>query len=365
MKLTAQVKLVVTPEQASALKKTMADANACCNRLSKWAWENQTFGQYALHKARYATERAASGLTAQVVVRCNGKVADAYKLDKQTHKQTQRVFRPDGAIAYDNRILRWYVDRGHVSIWAVGGRLSLPFTCGDYQRALLAFQQGESDLAYYDGAFYLLTTCNLPDLPLVETKGILGVDLGIVQLATDSEGHSYSGEAVKACRRRAKRIRALLQSKGTKNAKRHLQRIRRRTANYQRWVNHNISKQLVQNALFSRKALALEDLKGIRERASAFSREMKWQMGNWAFAQLGGFIAYKAKRTGLPVVFVDPRNTSRTCYACGHCDKANRISQSHFLCLKCGRDANADLNAALNIAARATVRAPIDAPVFG
>lgn len=338
MKLTAQVKLVVTPEQADALKKTMAEANACCNRLSEWAWNNQVFGQYALHKNRYAIERAASGLTAQVVVRCNGKVADAYKLDKKT----QRSFRPDGAIAYDDRILRWYVERGQVSLWAVGGRLALPFACGDYQRSLLAFQQGESDLAYHNGAFYLLTTCNLPDPPLVETDGVLGVDLGIVQLATDSEGRAYSGEPIKAVRRRAKRIRALLQSKGTKNAKKHLRRMRQRTSNYQRWVNHNISKQLVQKALSSRKALALEDLKGIRGRASAYSREMKWQMGNWDFAQLGSFVSYKAKQAGIAVHSVDPRNTSRTCHVCGYCDKANRKSQAHFHCLSCGRDINAD-----------------------
>lgn len=339
----------------------MAQANACCNRLSEWAWANRTFGQYALHKARYAHERAASGLTAQVVVRCNGKVADAYKLDKRT----QRVFRPDGAIAYDDRILRWYVDRGQVSIWAVGGRLALPFVCGEYQRNLIAFQQGESDLAFHGGDFYLLTTCNLPDPPLMETDGVLGVDLGIVNLATDSEGRAYSGDAVRACRRRAKRVRALLQSKGTKNAKRHLQRMRRRTANYQRWVNHNISKHIVQNALSSRKALALEDLKNIRQRASAFSREMRWQMGNWAFAQLGSFVSYKAKMAGITINFVDPRNTSRTCHACGHCAKENRRSQSRFVCLSCGREFNADWNASLNIAARAAVNGPIDAPVFG
>ena len=379
LKLTAQVKLVVTAEQADALKKTMAEANACCNRLSAWAWENQTFGQYALHKARYAVERAASGLTAQVVVRCNGKVADAYKKVADAYKKvadaykldkkTQRVFRPDGAIAYDDRILRWYIERGQVSIWAVGGRLALPFVCGDYQRGLLAFQQGESDLACHGGNFYLLTTCNLPDPPLVETDGVLGVDLGIVNLATDSAGRSYSGASVKSCRRRAKRIRALLQSRGTKNARKHLRRIRRRTANYQRHVNHCISKHLVQNALLSRKALALEDLSGIRERAPAFSRDMKcmkWQMGNWAFNQLGQFVVYKAKMAGLPVTLVDPRNTSRTCSACGHCEKANRKSQSQFLCLHCGFQANADANASANIArkaleARAAVNGPIDA----
>lgn len=247
----------------------------------------------------------------------------------------------------------------------MAGRLRLPFVCGDYQRGLLAFQQGESDLAFVNGSFYLLTTCNLTDPPLVETDGVLGVDLGLISLATDSEGRSYSGEAVKACRRRARRIRSLLQSKGTKNAKRHLRRMGRRTADYQKWVNHNVSKQLVYNALSSRKALAMENLQGIRDRGNGFSREMRWQLGNWAFLQLGTFVAYKAKQAGLPVTFVDPRNTSRTCHACGHCAKENRKSQSVFQCLSCGLCVNADVNAAINIGVRGEVSRPIDAPACG
>ena len=181
MKLTAQVKLVVTNEQADSLKRTMQAANAVCDSLSAWAWANQTFGQYPMHKAQYAIQRAESGLTAQVVVRAIGKVADAYKLDKKS----QRAFQPTGAIAFDDRILNWYVEREQVSIWSVDGRLKLPFVCGDYQRGLLAFRQGEADLALVDGDFYLMATVTIPDPPLIVTEGVLGVDLGIVQIATE------------------------------------------------------------------------------------------------------------------------------------------------------------------------------------
>ena len=80
---------------------------------------------------------------------------------------------------------------------------------------------------------------------------------------------------------------------------------------------------------------------------------MRWLMGNWAFDQLKQFLVYKAEAAGVFVAFVDPRNTSRTCHACGHCAKENRKSQAKFLCLQCGLDMNADKNAALNIKARA------------
>ncbi len=83
-----------------------------------------------------------------------------------------------------------------------------------------------------------------------------------------------------------KRIRALLLSKGTKSAKRHLRCIRRRQSRYVRHTNHVISKQIVQCASALQKTLALEDLSGIRERANGFGREMRWLLGNWAFDQL-------------------------------------------------------------------------------
>jgi putative transposase len=79
----------------------------------------------------------------------------------------------------------------------------------------------------------------------------------------------------------------------------------------------------------------------------------------WAFFQLRTFIGYKAKLDGIPVKIVDPRNTSRTCHECGHCEKLNRRSQSVFLCRRCGHSAHADLNAALNISvAGAKVSSP-------
>ena len=88
---------------------------------------------------------------------------------------------------------------------------------------------------------------------------------------------------------------------------------------------------------------------------------MRWQLGNWAFYQLAQFVCYKARRAGVPVVFIDPRNTSRTCSRCGHCDRANRKSQSQFLCLSCGLTMNADVNAAVNIAGHgATITRPMD-----
>ncbi len=193
MKLTAQVKLCPTPEQAKALKATMEQANRACNHISAWAWENKTFGQYHIHRGIYHEAKTLFGLTAQVVVRCIAKVADAYKMDRKK----KRILRPHGSISYDDRILRWYVDRGEVSIWADGKRIRVPFVCGDRQRKLLAFRQGESDLVFFGGNFFLLATCNVVDPSPSDAKDFLGVDLGIANIATDSTGETFSGGTVK------------------------------------------------------------------------------------------------------------------------------------------------------------------------
>ncbi|GHD30699.1 transposase [Nocardiopsis kunsanensis] len=73
---------------------------------------------------------------------------------------------------------------------------------------------------------------------------------------------------------------------------------------------------------------------------------------SWAFAQLAGFLAYKARRAGVPVVFVDPAYTSQTCAECDHVGKRNRVGQGLFVCRGCGVVAHADRNASHNLATR-------------
>ena len=63
---------------------------------------------------------------------------------------------------------------------------------------------------------------------------------------------------------------------------------------------------------------------------------------------LQDMLIYKAESAGTDVVLVNPRNTSRTCHACGHASADNRHGEV-FLCQRCGHSAHADTNAARNI----------------
>jgi putative transposase len=346
VKLTAKVKLKTDDTQL--LLRTLEAANECANWISSQAWATKTFQQYSLHKLVYRECRSRFGLTAQVVVRAIAKVADAYKLGCNT----ERTFRSHGGIAYDSRILKWRLDRRTVSIWTVEGRCMISFVGGEPQYRLLQAQHGESCLVYQHGSFYLAATCQIKEASLADASQFLGVDLGVTNIAFDSDGTPYSGSALKSVRHRHRRIRTKLQKKHTRAAKRRLKKLSGKERRFAAWLNHNISKQIVANAKGTGRGIALEELRGIRERITV-RRKQRAVLHSWAFSQLRLFVTYKAQRAGVTVVFVNPRNTSRECSFCGHVAKENRTSQARFRCISCGHEANADFNAARVISGRA------------
>jgi IS605 OrfB family transposase len=353
MKLTVQLKLQPTPEQAGALRRTLETANAACDSISQVAFSAQTFRQFAIHKLTYQAARETFHLAAQLTVRCIAKVAHAYKLDRKS----LRSFAPHGAIAYDDRILSFALPDSLISIWTLDGRQAIPFVCGERQRRLLEHQRGESDLVFAHGSWYLFAACEVETPELFETDSVLGIDLGVTNIATDSDGEIHSGKAIKNVRYRHRRLRNKLQKLSTKHSRRRLRLLAGQEARFAKHINHVISKRIVAKAECTKRAIALSELTHIRTRMKA-RRSQRATLHSWAFAQLRSFIAYKAQLRGVPVHFVEPRNTSRTCPKCGHCAKENRKTQASFVCTSCGFAGPADVIAAGNIASRAAVNRP-------
>jgi IS605 OrfB family transposase len=204
----------------------------------------------------------------------------------------------------------------------------------------------------------LIVTVDVPDGTPVPATDFIGVDMGLANLATDSDGRIYSGAAVEKVRRKHKLQRKRLGRRNTKGAKKKLKRIAGKEARFRKAENHRISKTIVETAKGTDRGIALEDLSGIRERLPAWGRDARNRLGTWGFHQLRSFIEYKARLAGVAVTAVDPRNTSRTCSACGHCEKDNRKSQAKFLCVSCGMGMNADQNAARNLRALGSLKQP-------
>lgn len=348
MKLVAAVKMSPTEEQAACLLVTLERCNQAATWLAQVGFDASVFRQFDLHKMAYATIRERFGLTAQAAVRTIAKVADAFKMNRDVAP----VFRPDAAQPYDDRIIRFVKDGTAVSIWTLGGRIVVPIVMGEHQRRLMAFRKGEVDLCLVRGKWILAATCDIPETDEFQAEDWLGVDLGIVSLAVDSDGNVYTGADVERKRQHIQNRRRGLQKCGTKGAKRRLRKLAGKQRRYQAHTNHVISKALVGDAERTGRGITLEKLTGIRARVTAKGGNQRARLGNWGFAQLGEFLVYKAKRSGVPLVFIDPRNTSRQCHECKHIDKKNRPTQSTFKCTGCGHEAPADINAARNIRQR-------------
>lgn len=353
VKLTVQIKLKPTPKQADVLRSTLETVNSAANRLSQLAWDAKEFHRFPLHKTFYRQIRDEFPLSAQIVCLLNAKVADAYKLDRKC----LRIFRQHGSIAYDCRILAFKLPESLVSIWTVGGREKMPFVCGEAQRRLLALPRGEADLILRDRKWFLNVTVEVPEDREREATGWLGVDMGVVEIASTSDGQQFSGAVLNGLRARHNALRKKLQKKGTRSAHRLLQKRRRKEQRFATHTNHCISKEIVAVAQRTQRGIAIEDLTGIRLRIRA-NRKQRGVLHSWAFAQLGLFIGYKAQLAGVPVKRVDPRNTSRQCPSCGHISKKNRPKRDTFRCESCGHSGHADTIAAGNISGRASIIAP-------
>jgi putative transposase len=350
----------------AALAATQRAFNAAATWIARVCWgEDITNTNTALHRV-YGETRVDFGLSAQLAVCARAKAVEAIKAVKAKKRDACPTFGPRGSVRYDARTYR-LISLDRVSLNTLEGRVVCHLVLGVRQHTMLvdpAWGVDGADLVWRDGVYYLyITQSREAPNGHMSDGATIGVDLGITKLATDSDGEHFTGAIVHDVRNRYHLRRQRLQKANTRNAKRRIRRMGQREARFQKDTNHCISKALVKKAAVSRKALALEDLSGIRERATV-RREHRYERHSWAFFQLRQYIAYKAAQAGVLVYFVDPRNTSRTCSACGHCEKATRKSQAEFSCRRCGFAANADHNAALNISRKewAAVNRPMASP---
>lgn len=352
MILTIKLKLQTTDEQKKQLLETMEAFNAACNYISDIAYEKQVTGQIGLHKLCYYDVREKFGLSAQMAIRAIGKVKEVYKRDKNKH----HFFKEHGAVVYDHRIWK-FKQADIVNLKTLIERIDIPFVFGEYRTIDLKRVRGQADLIYRDGVFYFYICVEVPEPPQGEPDDYLGIDLGIVNIATTSDGDIISGSHVNNVRARHASLRGKLQAKNTKSAKRLLKKRKRKETNFQKDINHCISKRIVKQAKRTGRGIAIEDLKGIRDRIRVKKSQRRVQH-SWSFYDLRFKLEYKALLAGVKLVAVDPRYTSQMCSECGHISRSNRKSQSEFSCISCGFSANADINAAVNIGRRAAVNQP-------
>jgi putative transposase len=352
MIVSVPVKLLPTPEQSAAMLETLELCNEAATWIATRAFETKTFNRTALHHLVYSEARERFSLGSTATTATIGRIF----AHRAALKARLVRFAKHGTISINRGMVT--LNKDHVTIWTTRGRLRVPVSVLGKTADRLNSRKSDARLQYRGGKWFVVFACDVAEAPASNPEGWLGVDLGIVNIAADSDGHVYTGADIEKYRDRLARRRAGLQKRGTKAAKRRLRKLSGKQGRYQKHVNHCISKALVATAERTGRGLALEDLKGIRERVTA-PRSRRARLNNWTFGQLRNHLTYKAAIAGVPLVLVDRRYTSQMCSCCGHTDKANRPNQSTFKCISCGHTEPADLNAARNIRARAALATPL------
>jgi len=343
---TVKCKLQVNIEQATILLETLRRFAAACNDILQVSLDNKTTNKVKLQHLCYYTIKDKYGLHANLVIRAIARVAEATK--KKRKQSKPRRFKAT-SMSLDARTFSFIEKREEVSIATINGRLKLKLDIGNFQRGLLAGQKPTAAILCYNcrtQEFYIHIVVNR-EVPFPPKDGsVIGVDRGIYNLATTSNGLKFSGRQALHVRKHYSKLRQSLQRKGTKGAKRLLKQLSGKEQRWMRDLNHRISKAIVQSCQPG-DIIVMEDLKHIRDRIKVAKKQRQIQH-SWAFGQLGNFIEYKAIERGIAVVYVDPRHTSQRCLVCGHISRNNRHKHL-FKCASCGYTANADINACRNI----------------
>jgi putative transposase len=352
--LSVKCKLVVHQELRREIDRTLEAFAVACNQILTVAKDAKCWNVTKLHHLTYHPVRAATGLKANHVCQALRRVVGNAKAVKQVHQ-----FRPT-SISLDARTFKYEESKQSVGVTLMSRRVNLPLKIGGYQLALLRGQTPTSATLNKtrQGDYYINIVVEIQSKPTGKTPKVIGVDLGRTDIATTSMGKAWSGKEIQSVRDKYSKTRSNIQRKRTRSARRLMRRLQGRETRYQKWLNHNISKQLIREAKELDAALAFEDLTNIRQSLNQQPRNKteRRRTNNWAFYQLRVFVAYKAIIAGVRVVFVPPAYTSKTCSRCGHVHPETDSKKAYrhgkkFKCGHCGFEHDSDINAAINIAA--------------
>jgi putative transposase len=207
---------------------------------------------------------------------------------------------------------------------------------------------------------------DVPACPKPATGRIVGIDVGITNLVTTSDGQFFANPrfgreaAVRLARAQVALSRKQRWSKRRRKAVERVAACHRKVRNQRRDHAHKLSRELahgydvivheeleIRNMV--RRPVPRPDGHGGFEPNGAVAKAgLNRSIHDAGWGQFLRFVAYKAEEAGRVVIAVNAHNTSRRCAQCGCIDAGNRRGAA-FRCTTCGHCDHADVNAARNI----------------
>ena len=298
---TLKIKL----DKSNELIQTATIWNAACQDVMDYGFAAHDYNKTRLNRATYSDLRDKyPTLPSALIQTARDQASDMLKRLRFEKKPFKHSL---GAVRFDIRTMKVFLESGYCKLTTVFGRLRYDFRLPEYYQKYATWKVMNAQLKIAKNACYLNVQVEQPDPEIVMGDRRLGVDLGINNIAVCSDNTFWESGPVKAVKGKYQYLRSKLQSKGTRSAKRKLQKLSGRERRFQRDVNHNIANWIVSKPY---DVIALEDLTNIR------NGNKNEKLGKWSFAELRTIVEYKAMAIGKKAVAIDPRYTSRTCSKC-------------------------------------------------
>lgn len=362
------VKLDVSENDAELLERTIDQFQFAANYVVRNCREDPDdpnsyvlTQQGDLHARTYATVREKTDLHANLVQaarRYAGRALDLVTDEWSAGRKASLPTFTSRFLDYDKRSASFHDD--HASLATVSGRVRADYVLPNdpegtpHEKWMFDDNREVAGATFhkYGGDYHLhlrtKTTVDdtKPTEDTPELNGtILGVDLGVENIAVTSTGAFWDAAELQHWHREYEKRRGSLQKTGTRWAHENVQRVgRKETGRFEQMLHRVANGILAEADTKGCSAIVFEDLTRIRDRMPGVKK-----LHAWAFRKLYGYVEYKAEDLGIDVDQIPPKNTSRRCSTCGFTAKENRPCQDEFRCQQCGYENHADYNAAKNI----------------
>ena len=327
--------------------------------LETTGFRKHPMSRYDVHyKFYYNTRKHYPTLSSQMICKVIQEVVASWKVCLQTKEKFNTPKKQNLSMTLDKRLYSKLTDHS-VNI-TVPGFKKVQCTFNTYPLIQYMFDNYNAkncNIFHRDGQFWLTVQFDVPGAELVN-EDVLGIDRGIKRLITCSDGTAISDKDFNKRRRQIRYLKRCLASKSTKNAKRHLKKLRRKEARMSKDYTYRVVKYILSKP---EGIIVLEDLTKIkkttsRKKINTESGEKKVikrkrhnnRFGQIALKQLQTVLEYKAPLVGKRVATVEPAYTSQL--DCRGLPNGKRLGTRYYAAD--GLVLDADWNASINIANR-------------
>ena len=338
-RITIKLKIPCNQQIINAMKQY----SKTITYISNIGFKHNVSNRYKLHHLIYYKAKNKFNLPSQYIINAI-RVASQTLKSVKTNKGSKPSFKEFMPLDFDRRTFTFRSDK--IRITMPDKRIDLPIEIPEYYWKYLDWSYQTMRIIYdkrFNRMFLHITFSR--DIPINNISGnFIGVDVGINNIAVTSNNQFFNSNKIKHIKSKFRYLRSRLQSKGTSSSRKLIRKISGRERRFMRQCNHEISKAIVSSINIG-DTIVMEDIKGIRK--CRVNKKQRYWLNNWSYYQLRKFIGYKARLNGNRIIFVNPRNTSKTC---SRCLSLNTIRNgSNFHCLNCSYHLNADLNASNNL----------------